>query len=267
MNITVNGKPAEGPWRTAYEARDALGAGCDVVIVNGFQIDGDCGLKEGDALHLIQKGVMPGKEELESMMAARHTPRVQKCVKQGTVAVAGLGGLGSHIAVMLARTGVGCLRLLDFDVVEPSNLNRQSYGIGDLGMPKTVAMERQLRQINPYIQVSAHTVRVTGDNAAELLQGCDVVCEAFDKSEAKAMLVNTVLSELPGVRVVSASGMAGFDSSNRIQTQRRMKNLYVCGDFTSEARAGNGLMAPRVEICAGHQANMALRLLLGIEEV
>jgi len=94
-----------------------------------------------------------------------------------------------------------------------------------------------------------------------------IICEAFDKADAKAMLVNTVLEKLPDVKIVAASGLAGYDSSNLIQTKKVMKNLYICGDFINEAKIGRGLMAPRVHICAGHQANMVLRLLLGIEDV
>ena len=178
-----------------------------------------------------------------------------------------MGGLGSHIAIMLARTGVGKLVCADFDEVEPSNLNRQSYFVRDLGTPKAEALTKQIQEINPFIQVESHAVRVTAQNAAALFSGCDVVCEAFDRPRQKAMLVNTILDQLPGVKVIASSGMAGYDSSNQIETRRVMKNLYICGDLVSEAQIGNGLMAPRVEICAGHQANMVLRLLLGIEDV
>ena len=95
----------------------------------------------------------------------------------------------------------------------------------------------------------------------------DIICEAFDKADAKAMLVNTVLEKLPDVKIVAASGMAGCDSSNLIQTKKVMKNLYICGDFVNEAKIGRGLMASRVYICAGHQSSMVLRLLLGIKDV
>lgn len=267
MRITVNGKEVEGQWSTAFEVQRELGKDCDVVIVNGYQIEDDCTLRQGDTLHLIRKGILPKKDQLESMMAARHTPKVHERMKKGRVAVAGLGGLGSHIAVMLARTGVGHLLLLDYDVVEPSNLNRQNYSVCHLGLPKTEAMLSQIHEINPYVEVSARNVRLTEENTLEILKGWDIVCEAFDKPEVKAMLVNTVLTGLPSVKVVAASGMAGYGSSNSIQTLKKMSRLYVCGDSKSESRIGMGLMAPRVEICAGHQANMVLRLLLGIQDV
>ncbi len=266
MRITVNGKVMEGPWKTVYEV--PVDPKRKVIrILNGFQIEKNVPLQEGDILNVIPKGIMPDQQELESMMAARHTPHVHECVKKAKVGIAGLGGLGSHIAIMLARTGVGKLVCVDFDEVEPSNLNRQSYFVRDLGTPKAEALTKQIQEINPFIQVESHAVRVTAQNAAALFSGCDVVCEAFDRPRQKAMLVNTILDQLPGVKVIASSGMAGYDSSNQIETRRVMKNLYICGDLVSEAQIGNGLMAPRVEICAGHQANMVLRLLLGIEDV
>ncbi len=267
MKLTVNGQKRDFECQTAFQIRELVGNENDIVILNGFQIEEDYPLSENDTITIIPKGVMPGPEELESMMMARHLPHVQERLKKGKVAIAGLGGLGSNIAVMLARSGVGQLLLVDFDLVEPSNLNRQSYYLSHLGMPKTIALKQQIEQINPYILVEVKTAKVTEDNVVELFSGYDIICEAFDKAREKAMLVNTVLEKLPGVKIVAASGLAGYDSSNLIQTKKVMRDLYVCGDFVSEAKIGRGLMAPRVLICAGHQANMVLRLLLGIEDV
>jgi sulfur carrier protein ThiS adenylyltransferase len=267
MEITVNGKNMSLACRSAFEARAQLGSEADIVILNGYQLDEDRPLAEKDVLTIIRKGVMPAREELESMMMARHTPALHEKLKKGRVAIAGLGGLGSNIAVMLARLGVGRLLLIDFDVVEPSNLNRQSYCIRHLGMPKTLALQSQLAEINPFIKAETRTQRVEAGSVAELFAGCDILCEAFDKPEAKAMLVNTALEKLPQLKIVAASGMAGFASSNSIRTVRPMPRLYVCGDLETGAAVGTGLMAPRVQICAGHQANMVLRLLAGEEDI
>jgi sulfur carrier protein ThiS adenylyltransferase len=267
MQVEVNGKKRILACHTVFEARAQLGSETDIIILNGFQINNDCPLTEADTLTIIQRGSMPGQEELESMMVARHTPAVHKKLKQGRVAIAGLGGLGSNIAVMLARIGVGQLLLVDFDIVEPSNLNRQSYYIRHLGMPKTVALQSQLEEINPFIQIETRTVCVEEGNVAELFRGYGILCEAFDKPEAKAMLVNTALEKLPDIKIVAASGMAGFASSNLIKTTRPIDRVYLCGDLENGAKIGTGLMAPRVQICAGHQANMILRLLVGMEEI
>lgn len=267
MKIDVNGKKQDISCRTAFELRAKLGGPSDIVILNGFQIDTDYSLAENDTITFIRKGAMPSQEELESMMMARHTPHIHKQLKHGRVAIAGLGGLGSNIAVMLARIGVGKLLLVDFDMVEPSNLNRQSYYIRHLGMAKTLALQDQLKEINPYIDIQTRTERVTAENVVELFGGYEIICEAFDKPDAKAMLVNTALAMLPDVKIVAASGMAGLFSSNTIKTIRPMKRLYMCGDLENGAGVGTGLMAPRVQICAGHQANMILRLLVGFGEV
>jgi len=213
------------------------------------------------------KGVMPSKNEFESILSARHTPEVYEKLKKSKVAIAGLGGLGSNIAIMLARTGIGHLLLVDFDTVEPSNLNRQHYFIRHLSIPKTSALKQQIRDINPFIKVKTKNVYVDEKNIEDLFHGYEIICEAFDNPVCKATLVNTILTELPSTKIVAASGMAGYFSSNSIKTERKIKNLYICGDFINGAKPGTGLMSPRVQICAGHQANMIVRLLLGIEDV
>ena len=197
----------------------------------------------------------------------RHSPEKQRLLSEGHVAIAGLGGLGSNVACALARIGVGHLHLIDFDVVDITNLNRQQYFIGQLGMYKTDALKSLLEQINPYLDIDTDCVKVTEKNLTKLF--CDdlIVCEAFDNPEAKAMLVNGILEHFPEKKLVSATGMAGYGSSNTIRTQKLMKNFYLCGDRETAPTYGNGLMAPRVAICAAHEANMITRLILGEEDV
>lgn len=267
MKISINGKDCETAAKSLWELKRQQGTGKEVItIYNGFQTDEEMMLHEKDEVVFIEKGKMPQYEELEALMRARHTPGIYEKLKAARVGIAGLGGLGSHIAIELARTGVGHLHLVDFDSVEPSNLNRQMYRICHLGMKKTEALAKEIKEINPYIEVQIDTVRVTEDNALALFEKEDIVCEAFDKAEAKAMLVNTLLSGRKDIKVVAASGMAGYESSNEIQTKKINTRLYICGDFHNAAKPGMGLMAPRVSICAGHQANMAIRLILGAEE-
>ena len=203
--------------------------------------------------------------EWERAITERNVPGLQDRLKNGRAAVAGLGGLGSNVAVMLARAGVGRLLLVDFDRVELSNLNRQHYDTTHLGMLKTDALKSQIGNINPFVDIETRAVKVTGRNAAELFRDWPIVCEAFDDPQYKADFVN-VLLEQGDKKIVAASGMAGLDSANAIQTRRVFKNLYVCGDATAAPLEGVGFMAPRVAVCAGHQANMILRLLLDREE-
>lgn len=211
--------------------------------------------------------MVPSYEEWEQALIERHTRPVYEKLKAARVAIAGLGGLGSNIAVSLARVGVGELLLVDFDRVELSNLNRQQYEISDLGKYKTEALAGRLARINPYLKVTWKTAEVTAENAAGLLGGFGVVCEAFDRADRKAMLISALLEECPDTVVVSGSGMAGYLSANTIRTRRALNRLYLCGDAVTDSGDVNGLMAPRVAVCANHQANMTVRLLLGEKEV
>lgn len=207
------------------------------------------------------------KEEIKAALEERHSSEIQEKLSAGRVAIAGLGGLGSNVAYSLTRIGVGHLHLIDFDVVDITNLNRQQYFMEHLGMPKTDALESLLKKINPYLDIQTDCVRVTEDNIRELFGEWDIVCEAFDDPGAKAMLVNGILECFPEKKLVSASGMAGFGSSNSIVTKKVTDNFYLCGDRVSAPEYGRGLMAPRVAICAAHEANMITRLILGEEDV
>ena len=206
------------------------------------------------------------RETLERALIARHGAENQKKFAAASVGIAGLGGLGSHIAVHLARLGVGRLVLADFDRVDVTNLNRQHYFLHHLGRYKTEALVEQLRQINPWLDYESHTCKVNADNACTLFQGCQVVCEAFDKADQKAMLTQAILTGLPDTLLVAGSGMAGSSSANTIHTRKAMDRFYLCGDGESDIEQGQGLMAPRVAVCAAHQATMVMRLLLGQTE-
>lgn len=232
-----------------------------VTILEGYQTVKDLPLQENAQVVLIPKGEIPSREELESMMSARLTPGLYEKFQQGRVAVAGLGGLGSQIALHLARSGVGHLHLIDFDIVEPSNLNRQQYRMCHLGMYKTEALRAEIAEITPYVTVSVDRIRVMPENCGKLFADDDIICEAFDDPAAKAMIADVIAEQFPGKYFIAASGMAGCEDSNTIKTRRLTDHFYLCGDGVSDARPGRGLMAPRVAICAGHQANMVLRIL------
>ncbi len=206
------------------------------------------------------------REEIRAALLDRHTAATQDKLDAARVAICGCGGLGSTIAVALTRIGVGHLHLIDFDKVDMTNLNRQQYFLKDLGQYKTEALRSNLLQINPFIDITVSTVKVTDENVPMLFENEDIICEAFDVPENKTMLVNAVLENLPGKKLVSASGMAGFRSSNLVSTRRVAKNFYFCGDGETAPEPGAGLMAPRVGVVACHEANMITRLILGEKE-
>lgn len=263
ISIVVNERPmsvAQGI--TVGEVRDTHKPRADVLVVNGFPAQPDNRLKEGDQVILLRRGETPEAGELEALMVARHTPRVHERMKRATVGVAGLGGLGSHVVVALARMGIGRLILADFDMVEPTNLNRQQYAIEHLGMPKTEAMEQIVAGINPYITLTTHTVVLDPTNIPTIFAEADIVVECFDRAEAKAMLMQTLAESLPETYVIGASGLAGYGDSNSVQTMRFAERVFVVGDLITAAEPGRGLMAPRVSIAAGHQANLVVSLLM-----
>lgn len=200
---------------------------------------------------------------MQRALEARHGKDLQQKFTNSTVAICGLGGLGSNIAVSLARAGIGKLILVDFDKVDISNLHRQQYKADQIGRFKTEALAENLREIAPYIQVETHAVAVTEENFEALLSEADLICEAFDRAEAKAMLVNGVLEKLHTKYLIAASGMAGLGSANSIQTRRITNRFYLCGDGISDVADDIGLVAPRVMLCAAHQAHMVLRILSG----
>ncbi|MCL2294786.1 MAG: sulfur carrier protein ThiS adenylyltransferase ThiF [Spirochaetes bacterium] len=208
---------------------------------------------------------MQAQKITESALLARNIPGINEKLKKSGIAIAGLGGLGSNIAVMLARIGVGKLLLVDYDVVEPGNLNRQYYDTTHIGLLKTEALKSQINKINPFVDTEAVAVKIEAGNVLDVFKDYSIVCEAFDDPQYKAILVNALL-EAGGKKIIAASGMNGYGSANNIKTKRTLKNLYVCGDSMPAEQDGIGFMAPRVIVCAAHQANMALRLLLNIEE-
>lgn len=267
MNIRINEKSAVvANGLTLGAVAETNKEGADVLILNGFPAPPDSPLHDGDELFLIRRGEVPTKEELEGLIAARHTPGVHHRLKQSVVGIAGVGGLGSSVAVALARVGIGRLVIADFDVVEPSNLNRQQYFIDQIGRYKVDALVENMRRINPYVAVDAHRLLLDPENIPVVFAECSIVVEAFDRADMKAMLVNRVLEAMPQCTVVAASGLAGYGSNNSISTRRVSPRLYLVGDTVSEAAPGNGLMAPRVGIAAHHQANQVVRLLLGEEQ-
>lgn len=217
-------------------------------------------------MSLLTSELPCSRAEFEAALIERHGAANQEKLSHARIGIAGLGGLGSAVAFHLARLGVGTLVLVDFDNVDLTNLHRQQYALAHLGMPKTEALASQLSSINPFIVLETHQVKIDEANAPVLFEGCDVVVEAFDQADQKAMLIETLLACLPNTKIVSGSGMAGMDSANTITTKQALANLYLCGDGSSDVAEAGTLVSPRVGVCAGHQANMVLRLILGEAE-
>ena len=211
--------------------------------------------------------MIPSKNEWMDALAVRHGILLHNRFSAATVAICGLGGLGSNIAIALVRAGIGKLLLIDFDRVDISNLHRQQFKASQVGCYKTDALAENLLEIAPYVEIETVTMKITEENVVDLVKEADIICEAFDNTQAKAMLVNSVLERLPNCYLVAASGMAGMDTPNIIKTRKIMKRFYLCGDEVSDVADTIGLVAPRVMLCAAHQAQTVLRILAGEYEV
>lgn len=203
------------------------------------------------------------KEEWTEALVSRHGATRQEQFARGRVVICGLGGLGSRVAELLTRAGVGYLRLVDFDKLEPTNLNRQFYFQDQLGRYKADALAENLRRISPYTELEIHKEKVTENNLPALLTGVDVIVEAFDAPAAKALLVNGARETSPSVPLVAASGMAGLGSGNSMEIHALSPFFYLCGDRKTGIEAGDGLYGARVAICAAQEALVVLQLLAG----
>lgn len=255
MKATVNGNETELSEKTVFRVRDSLFPGCDICILNGKIINGDCEIPECSRLYFAESG----DGNVGTLITVRNSPGIANSLGNKTVGIAGAGGLGSNIATCLARSGIGKIVCADFDRVEPSNLNRQNYDLTHLGLYKTEALKEVLGKINPSVEVETHICRLTEENIPRIFAGCDAVCEAFDRADAKIMILCTVTDKMPGIPIVMGNGMAGYGDPSDMKTENIAENVYMCGDGRSDS--GTGIMAPRVSICAAMMANKILQLL------
>ncbi len=267
MIITVNEKTyCVDRSYTLYQLKNEYQPLADMLILNGRVTKQDCIIQEGDRIVMISKGESPSEDQMSSLLIHRHSSQIHNSLNKAVIGIAGLGGLGSHVAAALTRIGIGTLVLCDYDVVEPSNLNRQNYFIHQIGMKKTIATQDNLLQMHPYLKLITHDTYLNSANIGQIFKDVDIVVEALDLPFCKAELVNYILKHMHETKVVAASGLAGYDTSNTIMTRKVNERLFICGDGVSKVSQDCCLMAPRVGITANHQANMVLRLILGKQE-
>ncbi len=217
----------------------------------------------GKGVCYIQHERMKSKMIAEAAFFARHDPLTRGVLRAGVVGIAGAGGLGSNVALALVRAGIGKLIIADFDRIEVTNLNRQQYFADQVGQIKVEALADNLRRIHPFTVIVAHPVRVTRRNIIRLFADADILIEAFDRAGEKQMLIESWMSRFPDRPIIAASGLSGVGGNNRMR-ERRIGNLYLIGDGSSEPRPGISPLAPRVAVAAGMQANLAVELLIRI---
>lgn len=193
------------------------------------------------------------------MIFSRNVKGLTETLKKSSIAIAGCGGLGSNVAVSLTRAGIGKLITADFDKVELSNLNRQHFFQQDVGQPKAEALTRHLKSINPEIEIESHNIKLTPSHISELFGSANLLIEAFDNAEAKAWLIETWCTFFPSKPIICGSGLSGLGDTESLKV-RKVGQIYICGDEKTDMSMG--LCAPRVNIVANMQANIAIELLM-----
>ncbi|MGF3554887.1 MAG: sulfur carrier protein ThiS adenylyltransferase ThiF [Thermoplasmatota archaeon] len=188
--------------------------------------------------------------------------KIKGKLKKSIIGIAGLGGLGSNAAVSLARAGVGKLVLVDFDIVEKNNLNRQYYFLDQVGKYKVDALKENIKKINPETTVETYNMKLIKGSMEKPFKEVDVVIEALDNAETKTVFIEEILTKLPRKPIVAASGVAGYGHSDRIKT-KKLGCLYMCYDEHAKSSDDDVLMAPRVILMANWEANVALEIILG----
>lgn len=205
----------------------------------------------------------PIVDTFSSQIAEFYTPKQLSLIKQTRIGVAGAGGLGSNCASILVRCGFERFHIADFDLVTGSNLNRQFYFPDQVGRPKVECLRENLLRINPDLSLNAFNCKVTLSNIDELFGSCDLVVEAFDNPESKAMLAGALISK--GKPVISVSGVGGYGNSDSIICRKVKENFYLVGDGLSEVNDVLKPYAPRVMIAAAKQADIVLSWVLAGE--
>jgi sulfur carrier protein ThiS adenylyltransferase len=198
--------------------------------------------------------------DFDSVSSNYFTPAQIASIKASTIGIAGAGGLGSNCALLLVRCGFCRFVITDFDRVELSNLNRQAYTLLHTGKPKVECLKSLMLAINSSVDVIAHTDRLDAANIHAIYDCCDVIVEAFDTAECKAMLAREFFSS--GKLVVSVSGLGGHGDSDRIITRRITDNFYLIGDGVSGVGGPVKPYAPCVAIAAAKQADIVLHYIL-----
>ena len=190
------------------------------------------------------------------------TSEERTLLESARVGIAGAGGLGSNCAMHLVRAGVKHLTVVDFDVVNESNLNRQFFFRDQLGQKKVDALKENLLRIDPDADIRAVDAKIDAASVKEIFADCDIVVEAFDVVDAKVMLVSSFASS--GKNLVTASGLAGWGRSNEMRV-RKMGNIVAVGDGETAVGANAAPASPRVGIAAAMQANAVVAIFLGVE--
>jgi len=187
-------------------------------------------------------------------------------LKECKVCVIGCGGLGGYIIEMLGRLGVGYITAVDGDAFEESNLNRQILSdTVSLGNKKAIAAKERMEKVNPLIEVTAVTKRLTSSNGRDILYGADVVVDALDNIETRLAL-ETLCEEL-GIPLVHGAIAGWYGQVTTILPGDRTLSRFYAGKklIGEEKRYGNPSFTPA--LVASIQVSEVVKLLIGRREI
>ena len=193
-------------------------------------------------------------------------PEIGECgqqrIKQATVMIAGLGGLGSLSAYYMAAAGVGHLKIVDMDRVAGHNLNRQIlHTTADLGKPKTVSALAKLEALNPWCHIETMATRITGDTVGAMASGCDLILDGTDTIDTRRVLHRAALEKnIPFI----FGGVNGFDG----MVATFIPGHFACLECIFPANAHPapetiGVIGPAAGVIASLQCMEAVNLLVG----
>ena len=169
------------------------------------------------------------------------------------IGIAGVGGIGSNVAFHLIRSGIQKLKIVDYDRVEASNLNRQFYFADQIGQPKVEVLTCNLKRIVAQIEVEALMLRLDRDNVAATFSDCAIVVEGFDGQADKKMLMEAMADTHQFI--ISASGVAGHHMDQI--SVRSLGRCTVVGDFKTDCRHAE-LYSHKVGVIAAMMAGLVL---------
>jgi sulfur carrier protein ThiS adenylyltransferase len=264
--LTVNEHPY--PFEEGLrlgELADRLKPGADILVLNGRPAPRDSLLQDRDICSLIKIREIPSALDMRQALAARHGTATQQKLDAATIGIMGLGGLGSAVALALAKVGVGRLLLADHDVVVLANIHRQHYFIDQIGMKKTTAMKKNMVRVNPFVSITPLHLTLTEANIPHLFGKVDVLVECLDDPAMKAAAMRCALRKLPHTGYVGASGVAGYGPGDEIRCRKIRERVYIVGDGVTVQDDDTPLFATRVGLAAHQQANQVVRILLGAD--
>ena len=183
-----------------------------------------------------------------------------KKIQTAIVGIAGCGGLGSNCAFNLVRSGVKNLVLVDFDIIDTKNINRQFYFLDQIDKVKVEALKENLLRINPDLNLTVVNKKLNRDNIKIIFKNCAFIVEAFDVSEYKKMIVEEAARLKKAI--VSVSGVAGIGKSDDIKIKKINDSFYMVGDMISDVKE-NPPFSPRVNVAAAKQADIVLEWIIG----